>query len=729
MKTVKLTFLGAAAAGSVVLLAMFLASAPFPATAQQAKGETILVDPDDIGGVVTSSKGPEAGVWVIAETSDLPTRFSRTVVTDDRGRYLIPDLPKANYNVWTRGYGMVDSAKTQAAPGKVVNLTGVIAPNAKAAADYYPASYWYALLQPPGKNEFPGTGPNGNGINPNIKSQGQFLDLIRTDSCWSCHQLGTKATRELSPALGNFDSPAKAWERRVQSGQAGGQMLGSINNMGKDRALAMFGDWTSRIAKGELPTAPARPQGVERNVVVTQWDWSSAKAYMHDEIATDKRNPTVNANGPLFGATELSTDNLPILDPVRHTASTIKIPVRDPATSRPGKPAMPSVFWGEESIWDSQANIHNPMLDEKARVWYTSVIRPPDNPAYCKQGSSHPSAKLFPLERSGRQLSMYDPKTKEFTLIDTCFSTHHLQFAEDANNTLWTSSGGGGGAVGWLNVKMYEQTKDEQKSQGWTALILDTNGNGKRDAYTEPDKPVDPTKDHRINAAFYGVTVSPKDGSIWGTALGYPGMVIRLVPGSNPPETALAEAYELPHENAKAPIKGYSPRGLDIDRNGVVWMPTASGHFVSFDRSKCKGKLNGPDATGQQCPEGFTMYAFPAPQFKGVTDNGSAEASYYSWVDQFDTFGLGRNVPIATGNGEDALMAIVDGKWVTLRVPYPIGFFAKGLDGRIDDARTGWKGKGLWSTWSTRTPFHSETGKGTTSKVVKFQLRPDPLAR
>ena len=135
MKTVKLTFLGAAAAGSVVLLAMFLASAPFPITAQQPKGEPILVDPDDIGGVVTSSKGPEAGVWVIAETTDLPTRFSRTVVTDDRGRYLIPDLPKANYTVWTRGYGMVDSAKTQAAPGKVVNLTGVIAPNAKAAAE------------------------------------------------------------------------------------------------------------------------------------------------------------------------------------------------------------------------------------------------------------------------------------------------------------------------------------------------------------------------------------------------------------------------------------------------------------------------------------------------------------------------------------------------------------------------------------------------------------------
>jgi hypothetical protein len=721
--TKRVVYLSIPAAAAVLFLALSLSQAP----AQQP--EAVRIDADDIGGVVTGPRGPEAGVWVIAETTGLPTRYSKTVVTDDRGRYVIPDLPKANYTVWARGYGLVDSAKTQAAPGRTVNLTAVVAPNAKAAADYYPASYWYSLLQPPAKSEFPGTGPTGNGINPNMKSQAQYLELVRTDSCWSCHQLGTKATREIPASLGVFDSPAKAWERRIQSGQAGGGMQNGVNNMGKERTLAMFGDWTTRIANGELPPTPQRPQGVERNVVVTQWDWSSAKAYLHDEIATDKRNPTVNANGPLYGATEASTDLIPVLDPVRHTATTLKMPVRDPNTPRPGKPLAPSPYWGDELIWDSQANVHNPMFDEKGRVWFTSTIRPGDNPAFCKEGSSHPSAKLFPLARSGRQLSFYDPKTKEFTLIDTCFSTHHLQFAEDANNTLWTSSGGGGGAVGWLNVRMFEQTKDEQRSQGWTALILDTNGNGRRDAYTEPNAAVDPTKDHRINAAFYGVTVSPADGSIWGTSLGFPGLVIRLVPGSNPPETALAEAYELPYGNSRAPIQGYSPRGLDIDRNGVVWAPSASGHFFSFDRRKCRGPLNGPAATGQHCPEGFTFYPFPAPQFKGVTDNGSAEASYYSWVDQFDTFGLGRNTPIATGNGEDALMAMVDGKWVTLRVPYPMGFFAKGLDGRIDDPRAGWKGKGLWSTYATRTPFHTETGKGSTSKILHFQLRPDPLAR
>ena len=171
--------------------------------------------------------------------------------------------------------------------------------------------------------------------------------------------------------------------------------------------------------------------------------------------------------------------------------------------------------------------------------------------------------------------------------------------------------------VGWLNTKMFEQTHDEQKSQGWTALILDTNGNGKRDAYVEPDQPVDPTKDKRINAGFYGVTVSPADGSIWGSVLGFPGSIVRLNPGSNPPSTALAEIYELPWNNPKAPVQGFSPRGLDIDRNGVVWTVTASGHFASFDRRKCKGPLNGPTATGQHCPEGWTLYAFPGPQLQG----------------------------------------------------------------------------------------------------------------
>jgi hypothetical protein len=713
--------------GMLVALALLAASLT-RVSAQQPAGAQVRIDNDDIGGVVTSSKGPEAGVWVIAETNDLETKFNKIVVTDDQGRYLVPDLPKANYKVWVRGYGLVDSQAVESTPGKVVNLTAVIAPNEKAAAEYYPASQWYALIHVPAKSEFPGTGASGNGISPTIKTQAQWIAGIKTDGCVGCHQLGNKATRTLSPALGTFPNSAAAWERRISSGQAGGDMIGRVVRLGKDRALGMLADWTDRIAAGELPPAPPRPQGEERNVVITQWDWAGPKEYFHDAVATDKRHPEVNSGGPIYGVHELSSNNLSILDPVRNVASEVKIPLRDVETpyAAPRRMAQPSVYWGDELIWDGKVNAHNPMIDQKGRVWLTSKIRPNDNPSFCKEGSDHPSAKLFPMKAAGRHVAMYDPKTKQFKLISTCFSTHHLYFAEDANNTLWTS--GGGPVVGWINTKMYDETGDEVKSQGWAPFIVDTNGNGKQDAWVEWDQPADPAKDKRYPGGFYGVMPSP-DGTVWGSQTGFPGGLIHLIPGSNPPNTALAEVYEVPWGDPKAPVQGFSPRGMDVDRNGVVWAPLASGHLASFDRRKCKGPLNGPDAMGKQCPEGWTLYPMPGPKMAGVDELGSTESSYYTWVDQFDTLGLGANTPMATGNQNGSIMALQNGKWVNMRVPYPLGFFAKGLDGRIDNPNTGWKGRGLWTTYGTRAPFHAEGGKGTLSKVIHFQMRPDPLAK
>jgi hypothetical protein len=722
MRTRPLLHAAAATLGAAAFLAI---GAAWTSRGQPAASPA--VDADDIGGVVTGPSGPEAGVWVIAETRDLPTRLVKIVVTDDRGRYLLPDLPKASYDVWVRGYGLVDSPKQRATPGRTLALRAVPAPDARAAAQYYPAGYWLSLLKVPARSEFPGTGPEGNGISPNVRSQADFLRNIKSGTCMACHALGTQGTRALSPALGHFASSAEAWDRRIQSGQAGAGMSAAFDQLGRQRMLAMFSDWTDRIAAGAVPPAPPRPQGLERNVVITEWDWADPKAYLHDEVSTDRRKPTVNAYGKIYGSLELSADYLPVLDPKANAISQVPLTVRDTMTPRPN-PAMarPSVAFGDSAPWTSRNNVHNPMFDERGRVWITSTIRPSDNPAVCKAGSSHPSAKLYPLPRSGRQLAMYDPKTNKLTHIGTCFSTHHLMFAEDANNTLWTS--GGGPVVGWLNTKLFEETGDEERAQGWTALIIDANGNGKRDAYVEPNQPLDPTKDKRIAAGFYAVSPAP-DGSVWGSSLGYPGSVVRLVPGSNPPETALAEIYELPLRDGVNPVEGFSPRGMDVDRNGVAWVALASGHLASFDRRKCKGPLNGPTATGQHCPEGWTFYAEPLPQIQGVEGSGSAEGSYYTWVDQFDTFGLGANTPIDTGNESEGLLALKDGKWVVLRVPYPTGFYAKWMDGRIDDPRAGWKGKGLWATVSTRAPFHMETGKGTTSKVLHFQLRPDPLAK
>ena len=298
------------------------------------------------------------------------------------------------------------------------------------------------------------------------------------------------------------------------------------------------------------------------------------------------------------------------------------------------KPVMPSAYWGDRQIWDTRVNNHNMMIDRKGRVWLTASVRGLDNPAFCKEGSDHPSAKLFPLKESHRQLAMLDPKTMKYTFVDTCFDTHHLQFGFDKDDTLWTS--GGGPVVGWLDTKVFDETGDAAKAQGWTALVLDTDGNGKRDAYVEPDQPVDPQKDKRIPGGFYAIMPSPVDGSVWGTVgvFAGKGAVVRLDPGPNPPATALAEIYNVP-------LPGFGPRGADIDSKGVVWVSLGSGHLGSFDRRKCKGPLNGPNATGDQCPEGWTLYQYPGPGFAGIGDN-SAEASYYTWVDQHNTLGLGQ---------------------------------------------------------------------------------------
>ena len=723
---------GAAVFAAGILIAA--ASTWWGACAQTA----VPIKANDIGGVVTSANGPEAGVWVIAETRELPTRFARMVVTDDQGRYVVPDLPQAHYRVWVRGYGLIDSPEVDADPGKQLNLTAVVAPNDAAAAQYYPAIYWYSMLKIPGPDQF-----GGNSDIPDNVKLTDWLNLMKSNGCIGCHQLGGLATRTFPPAFANLGSSQDIWARRIQAGQAGELMVNILAGQLASAPIKYLADWTDRIAAGELPPVkPQRPSGRERDIVVTTWDYGDEKHYIHDEIATDKRNPTVNAHGLIFGSPEFSTDNIPIVDPVKNTATTFHAPVRDkdmPYSLGPDyaarlDPLAPSAYWGNERIWDNHINNHNSMFDAAGRLWLAAAVRGVKDPDFCGKNSDLTSAKLFPLSTSNRQLAMLDPKTMKYTFVDTCYQTHHLQFGFDNSDTLWTSSGGGGGegtdrdaqVVGWLNTKKFLETGDAAHSQGWTALIVDTAGAGKREgiSYTEPGQPLQPGKDMRIGQGFYAIMPSPVDGAVWGTlqATGpaHPGAVVRINLGPNPPETALSEIYNVPPP-------GFGPRGSDIDSKGVVWVSLASGHLGSFDRSKCRGPLNGPRATGDHCPEGWSFYRYPGPGFEGIGDN-SAESSYYTWVDQHNTLGLGNDVPISTGNLSDGLIAFVDGKMITMKVPYPTGFYAKGLDGRIDDPNAGWKGRGLWTSSGDRVPWHQEGGKGMTPMVVHFQMRPDPLA-
>ena len=697
-------------------VAAMLAAAPAQLGAQTA----VAIDNDDIGGVVTSANGPEAGVWVIAETTDLPTRYIKSVVTDDQGRYVIPDLPTANYDVWVRGYGLVDSPKMRAKPGQIINHAAVTAPNEKAAAHYYPAIYWYAMMKIPPASDFGGS----TEIPKNI-TQETWRQRMNNVDCIGCHQLGQEATRTIPAQFGQFKSGEEAWMRRTQAGQAGEMMTNRLAGQLGGVPYKYFGDWTDRIAKGELPKQkPARPQGVERNLVVTAWEWSTPDKYLHDLISSDRRNPTVNANGPLYGSPEYSTDNMPILDPKTNTVTYFKMPVADPNMPEslgPGhagsvKPLQPSAYWGDEKLWDTRANNHNAMFDDRGRLWIAATVRGMDNPAFCMKGSDHPSAKAFPLDKSPRQVAMLDPKTMKYTFVDTCFGTHHPQFGYDADNTLWLS--GTGPVAGWINTSILDETGDAAKAQGWAPFVLDTNGNGKVDEYTEPGKPGEPGKDTRIaGSGPYAVMPHPSDGSVWYTVnvfAGPPGF-LRFDPKTN-----LSEFYSLPKE-------AIGLRGGDIDKNGVVWGSGSNGTLISFDRRKCKAPLNGPNATGNHCPEGFAFHKYPGPGFEGL-ENTSAEASYYTWVDQHNAVGLGENVPISTANLQDGFVGFKDGQMILMRVPYPMGFYAKGLDARIDDPNAGWKGRGLWSASGDRTPWLNELGKGARPLAVHIQVRPDPLA-
>src|SRR5437870_10340444 len=240
---------------AVAAIAAVWAGSAVTLSAQQTASGAVAIDADDIGGVVTGPNGPEAGVWVIAETTDLPTKFAKMVVTDDQGYYVLPDLPQASYQVFVRGYGLVDSARVPAKPGQHLDLKAVVAPDGRAAAQVYPANYWLSLLKIP---------------------KGDLSDkdvVIETKRCFSCHQVGDLATRELSKNLGSYKSSLEKWDHHVTMGPSGPGMASNFKAMGAQRKA--YADWTDRIAEGAYPkTAPPRPTGVERNLGISMWDWA-----------------------------------------------------------------------------------------------------------------------------------------------------------------------------------------------------------------------------------------------------------------------------------------------------------------------------------------------------------------------------------------------------------------------------------------------------------------------
>src|SRR5215472_8289435 len=666
--------------------------------------QTVTVGTADIGGTVTSAKGPEAGVWVIAETTDLPTKFARIVVTDDQGRYLVPDLPQANYQVFVRGYGLVDSQRQSAKPGQHLDLKAQTAPDARAAAQVYPAAWWLSMLNLPDDKEY----------------QKKFsMDM---KECYDCHQVGSKMTREISAkSAPGATSTADAWDRRTKVGPSGPSMGNFFLAIGPQRAA--FADWTDRIARGEAPkVAPPRPAGVERNLVITEWDWGTAKDGRSDNAASDTRDPKVNANGMVYGASEM-TDIVTVLDPVHNKSEILKVPTEAPPLNMPFNASpTPSPYWGPNT-WTRSGDPRSVAIDAKGRVWV--AVRGRDNqkePPWCG-ADGNKFGKFYPMKQSGRQLAMYDPKTHEWSRVDTCFSADHNQISAD--NFIYF---GVGSAIAWVDINTWDKTHDSEASQGWCPGIIDTNGNGKiTPGWTEPNEAIDPARDHRITFGAYSITINQMDGSLWVSGIGRGDKrLVRIMKGSNPPETCRTEFFEPP---ANQTIEVIGSGGLDSDTHGVIWQNwRASGHFASFDRSKCK-TTSDPKVTGQSCPEGWTFYRKNDPTYGNSVYH--ANESYLSHMDTWDVLGLGKDAPMYGSVNTDAIEVLSPRtkQFVTLRVPYPNGFFARSANGRIDDPKAGWKGKGLWADYASYAGWHIEGGPGTLPKAVKIQMRPNPLTR
>ena len=592
---------------------------------------------DGIGGVVTSSKGHEAGVWVVAETLDLPTRFIKTVVTDDQGRFFLPELPVAKYQIFVRGYGLVDSPRVDGSPGKNMNLTAVIAPDAKAAAQYYPPNYWYSLIKIPDESEFPGTGPKGNGIAPGMKTQQVWLQQA-SNNCQTCHQMGTPATRYLA------DNSPEGWAERITKQRSDGDqaignhgpdhanaMQNGMTAFGRVRGLSMWADWTQRIEKGALPKeAPQRPQGIERNLVLTHYEWQNGR-YTHDVSGSDRHDPNVNAHGPVYGVASMwgyvfsLVPNAPQTVEFGFKVNYNKSVELLPADKEPD--AFP----------------HNPMVDKHARLWVTDLgrygaPRPgsqpyPERMPYCTDPSNK-FAKYFPMPGQTKNTTLvWDPKAQKLEGVPMCSGTHHLMFNVNRKDLYFTN--GDQKVLGWLDIDAWDKTKDAAKALGWCPMVLDTNSTtpskrpGPDDVTVTPDhtqwnQPVrprspgdgeevgsvaqqaqiDPKKDTRVEGGLYGVDADTSDGAMWFAKTGpFPSQFIRFHPGNNPPETCRTEMYEPPLLADGKSYQSFGVRGISADTKGVAWGFTGNGQLSRFERAKCKVIAGPTAANGQQCPK------------------------------------------------------------------------------------------------------------------------------
>ena len=520
--------------------------------------------------------------------------------------------------------------------------------------------------------------------------------MVKTNGCYGCHALGNKATRTI-PAMFSDMKPEEAWARRLLSGQA---MTSMATSMAASTRRARSS--SSRIGPTASPPASCRPRRRGRRGASATSSSRSGTSPIRSTICTTLRYRQAQADGqrqrPDLRRAENSTDIMPVLDPVKHKAShsSCRCAIRRPDCPRTMRVAV-SLLGRRDDL--GQPDQHaQPDVRSAGPGLVTSRVGPPDNPDFCKKGSDHPSAKVFPLVRSTRHVSMLDPKTGKITLIRTCFRTHHLIFAEDANDTLWLARADRERRVGLARHQEIRRDRRRSEVSGLDADLIDTNGNGKRDGWVEPNQPVDPPKISGSRARL-SHRRQPARRDDLGFDPTFPGYFVRVDPGANPSETALAEIYE-------PPAPGYGPRGLDVDRNGSPGVPLSSSHMGRFDRSKCKVLRRAGNRDRPALPGGLDALSVPRSQIQRRARHRQRGGELLHLGRPIRHFRLGRNVlgPPATPTIAPRVARTING---SPSRPVSAGLLPKWIDGRVDDPNAGWKGR---ASGRPTAPAHRSSG-------------------
>ena len=596
----------------------------------------------------------------------------------------------------------------------------------------------------PAKSEFPGTGDKGNGISRSHEDPGAIgstpsrtslpvLPRARLDKAYAHDLRSTRASSSNSTEAWDAAHPGRAGQ--AQHGARRSARLGPDK---RARRCSRTGPTASPRASCRPPSRSGR-RASSATSSITMWDWAdaeglSARRDLDRQAQPDASTPTARSTARRKRAPTC----VPVLDPITNTASADQAaPVSRSRRRRRRKdlPHGPSPYWGDEPIWDGHTSIHNPMIDEKGRVWFTARIRPAANPAFCKEGSDHPSAKAVPLDESRRaSSSMYDPKTGKWSAdrhllhdASPVFRRRRQQHAVDQRRRPAERR-----RRLARTPRCTSETGDEAKSQGWTPLIIDTNGNGKRDALCRANQPVDPDQGQAHHGGVLWRPAEPGRRFDLGPVDGRRVLAHRSarlhhppVPGSNPSETALAEIYLPPDDGLRAARhrSRSQRRGLDgaVERPPRELRPHASARARSTARTR---------ATGKHCPEGWTLYPIPGPQFKGVTDRAAPTTPITSGSIATTRWARARTCRSRPTNGGE--VAAGAGRRQVRQSARAVSDGLLHQERRRPHRRSrmpAGRAAALWTTFGTRAVFHNEGGKDEQPKVYKLQMRPDPLAR